>query len=278
MADESQEHRHTQLLNFEDRLRDLPVVPGTVACVWLGQAGYWLKSPGGVSLLIDPYLTESAEPVWGVKRVVPPAIDHTRSQPDLFLSTHWHEDHLDPPVVRHYAEQAGIVFVGSPSSAIRAGIWGWPTDRIVSLSRGETHRHADVAITATFALHDEAVAPTPDAIGFLLDLGGTRLWHVGDSVYTWQLRAMRREHLDVMFVPINGGGGNCDAEEAALLAWKVRPKVAVPNHYDMWAPEDFGPGATLDPTVFVETLAKLGGGVVARELTVGEVVIFGADA
>jgi L-ascorbate 6-phosphate lactonase len=258
---------------FEQELDDFAVAPGTAACVWLGQAGYWLKSPGGVSLLIDPYLTESAEPVWGVRRVVPPAIDHTRYRPDLFLSTHWHEDHLDPPVVRHYARQPEVVFVGSTGSAVRAGIWGWPAERIVALRPGETHRHGDVELTATFALHDEAVAPTPDAIGFLLDLGGTRVWHVGDSVYAWQLRAMREANLDVMLVPINGGAGNCDAEEAAFLAWKVRPKVAIPNHYDMWSAEDFGPGATLDPTVFAETLARLGG-VEARVLTVGEMVTF----
>jgi L-ascorbate 6-phosphate lactonase len=259
---------------LEQRLRSLEVAPGTAAGLWLGRAGYWLKSPGGVSLLIDPYLTESAEAVWGVKRVVPPAIDHTRYAPDLFLSTHWHEDHLDPPVVRHYATRPDVVFVGSPSSAVRAGIWGWSAERIVSLRPGEIYRHGDVAMTATFALHDEEVAPTPDAIGFLLDLGGTRIWHVGDSVYTWQLRAMREANLDVMLVPINGGAGNCDAEEAAFLAWKVRPKVATPNHYDMWAPADFGPDATLDPAVFVETLARLGGDVAAKVLTVGEIVTF----
>ena len=55
---------------LEDCIRGLQVAPGTVACVWLGQAGYLLKSPAGVIVMMDPYLSDWAEYTWGVRRIV----------------------------------------------------------------------------------------------------------------------------------------------------------------------------------------------------------------
>jgi L-ascorbate metabolism protein UlaG (beta-lactamase superfamily) len=89
---------------------------------------------------------------------------------------------------------------------------------------------------------------------------------------------MREERIDVALVPINGVGGNLNAYEAALLVWHVAPKVAVPMHYDMWAPEGFGPGATLDPETFAEACRRLGAEAEVRVLTVGEIVTFPVEA
>ncbi len=46
-------------------------------------------------------------------------------------------------------------------------------------------------------------------------------------------------------------------------------------HYDMWNPEDFGPGATLDPLEFAATFSKLGGTSEVRILDAGDIAIFG---
>ena len=117
---------------------------------------------------------------------------------------------------------------------MRAQIWGWPAERTVRLDRGDSHQFGDVTVTATFARHDEEVAMTGDAVGFLLDVGGVRFWDVADSEYDARLRPMREEGIDVMLVPINGVGGNMNAHEAALLVWQVAPRIAVPMHYGMW--------------------------------------------
>lgn len=249
--------------------------PGTVACVWLGQAGYLFKTDRGTTVLLDPYLSDYAEMMWGLKRVVPPAFDYTGWSPDLLLSTHWHEDHLDLPLVKHYAGvagQAGITLVGSHASIARSTSWGWPIDGAISLSAGESVDIDDVSIEATFARHETPEAPAPDAIGFLLTLSGRTIWNVGDTEYDARVLPPGPDAPEVMLTPINGAGGNLDADEAALLAWKTQPKAVIPNHYDMWAPQDFGPGATLDPEQFKTTLARLGGGPTVRVLTVGEIV------
>ena len=116
---------------------------------------------------------------------------------------------------------------------------------------------------------------TGDAVGFLLDVGGVRFWDVADSEYDARLRPLREEGIDVMLVPINGVGGNMNAHEAALLVWQVAPRFAVPMHYGMWPQEQYGPGATLDPAMFADTLARLGSETKVQVLEPGEIALFG---
>jgi L-ascorbate 6-phosphate lactonase len=262
--------------SLESQITALSVSPGTAACVWLGQGGYLFKSPQGVTVMVDPYLSDYAEAIWGVTRAIPPVIDPERFAPDVFLTTHWHEDHLDAPTVRHYARQSDIIFGGPESCVVRAQIWGWSAERTVTLDRGGSHRFGDVAVTATFARHDEEIALTDDAVGFLLDVAGVRFWDVADSEYDARQRPMREEGIDVMLVPINGVGGNMNAHEAALLVWQVAPRVAVPMHYGMWPEKQYGLGATLDPAIFRDTLTRLGSKTVVQVLEPGEMTLFPA--
>jgi len=264
-------------MSLESEISSLTVSPGTAACVWLGQGGYLFKSPQGLTVMVDAYLTDYAEAFWGVTRAIPPVVDPRRFAPDVFLTTHWHEDHLDAPTVRHYARQPDVIFGGPESCVVRAQIWGWPAERTVAIDRGDSRQFGDVAVTATFARHEEEVAMTGDAIGFLLDFGGVRFWDVADSEYDARLRPMREHGIDIMLVPINGVGGNMNAHEAALLAWQVAPRIAVPMHYGMWPAEQYGPGATLDPETFRDTLTRLGSETVVQVLEPGEITLFRAS-
>src|ERR671916_5323 len=136
--------------SLESQLATLTVPESSAACVWLGQGGYLFKSPRGVTVMVDAYLSDYAEAFWGVTRAIPPVIAPERFAPDVFLATHWHEDHLDAPTVRHYARQPDIVFGGPASCVARAQIWGWPTERTVRLDRGGSHQFGDVTVMATF--------------------------------------------------------------------------------------------------------------------------------
>jgi L-ascorbate metabolism protein UlaG (beta-lactamase superfamily) len=167
--------------------------------------------------------------------------------------------------------------VAPPTCTTRARVWGWPDDRIHPLLRDETFGHQDVRVTATFARHDTPYAMTIDEVGFLVEIGGLKIWSVGDTEYDARLRPMKDETIDVALIPINGVGGNLNADEAALLMYIVEPRIVVPNHYNMWKPEAFAPGATLDPAQFEETLRKLGGTAEVRVLPVGEIVTFSPD-
>src|SRR5439155_18788938 len=107
----------------------------------------------------------------------------------------------------------------------------------VALSAGESWDFADVRVTATWTRHGscEDAPGTDEAVGFLLEIDGIRLWHPGDTEYDASLHRTFQRPLDVAFVPINGSGGNMNAHEAALLAWQLGVGVAVPMHFGMWA-------------------------------------------
>ena len=127
-------------------------------------------------------------------------------------------------------------------------------------------------MTATFARHT-----LPDAIGLLLRIDGIRLWHSGDTEYDEHLRALATQKLDVAFICINGGGGNMNAREAALLAWQLKPRTVVPMHYGMWPVEAYryhgaAPDATPYPALFTSTLAKLSPRRRVKVLKVGQTV------
>lgn len=259
--------------NLEQRFRELSVDAGTVACVWLGQAGYLLKSPGGVVVTIDPYLSDYAETQWALPRILPPPIDPAKLDPDMMLVSHWHEDHLDAPLIKQWARQKPGIFIGPGSCSTRAQAWGWPAAQVVRLDCGGSFTHGDVTVSTHFARHETPEVPATDAVSFLLKIGAVTVWAICDTEYDARLRPMAQHNIDVAFTPINGVGGNLTDKEAALLLTYVKPKLAIPNHYNMWAPEGFGPGATLDPQVFVDTYELLGGGA-TRVLNVGEIVTF----
>jgi L-ascorbate metabolism protein UlaG (beta-lactamase superfamily) len=257
------------------RFAGLKVRAQTVACAWLGQAGYLMKSHSGLIVMIDPYLSNEGETQEGLKRLFAPPINADELQPDVLLVSHGHLDHLDEPTTRTFARSGRTTLIGPPSCTSQAARWGWPASRLRSLVPGKSATRGGWQVTATFARHT-----LPDAIGFLLTIDGIRLWHSGDTEYDEHLRRLVALNLDVAFICINGGGGNMNAHEAALLAWQLKPRVVVPMHYGMWAAEGYryggaAPDATPDPAVFAATLARFNPRIRTRELEVGRPTTFG---
>ena len=142
--------------------------------------------------------------------------------------------------------------------------WRVPRERVAGLSVGQTHIFRDVTITAVAARHVSGVPgwESDDAIGLLLDFGGLRVYHSGDTEYDLRLRALaydKARPIDVCMLVINGAGGNMNAHEAALLAWQLGPKILIPMHHILWKDFDSGAQGTLDPNLLAGTYHRLGG-------------------
>jgi L-ascorbate 6-phosphate lactonase len=225
--------------------------------------------------MIDPYFSDECERLEGLRRQFKPPINATDFQPDLLLVTHGHLDHFDEPTIRTYASGGRTTLFAPPSCVGRALHLGWPASRLRALQPGQSASRSGCRVTATFARHT-----LPDAIGLLLTIDGLRVWHSGDTEYDEHLRSLATEKLDVAFVCINGGGGNMNAHEAALLAWQVKPRTVVPMHYGMWPAEGYryrgaAPGATPNPVLFASTIAKLDPKTRVKVLKVGDTVTLG---
>lgn len=258
-----------------EEIAETQVPTNQVFAWWLGGTGFVFKTPAGTQVYVDPYFSNCVAGIFGVERAFPPPIAAEDARPDLLLATHWHEDHLDPEGLPIVARASQAQFVAPPSCVARLLGWGVPRARVAGLRAGESYTFRDVTVRAVPARHLAGVPgwESDDAIGLLLEFGGLRVYHSGDTEYDLRLRALaydRERPIDVAMLVINGAGGNMNAHEAALLAWQIGARTVVPMHHILWKDFTGGEQATLDPQLLAETYRRLGGAGAVRALAVGE--------
>jgi len=213
------------------------------SALWfLGQAGYMLKS-GGITVLIDPYLSDSVgktAPLFA--RAYPIPADPSKIKADIFIVTHDHLDHLDPDTILAYPHKESTIFVSPRHAAKKLLTLGIPKKNITIVDHGDTAEVLGVKIQGVFAL-----ATSPDVLdttGYLLTFkNGKTVYHTSDTAYCDLLLAAA-PYADVLLPCINGKFGNLNIAQAVSLTGKVKPKYVIPNHYDVMAlnsenPESF---------------------------------------
>ena len=259
-----------QLMN---EILEFAVPKGGVALWWLGQNGYIFKSHEGTLVSTDLYLTNSCDglhPELDLRRRVPMFIEPEDVQVDVYCCTHNHQDHTDPETIRRLRHKDTMMFVGPhPSCAVYRQEKvedgrvqpAWPACQI---------EFRDITIHGTFAL------PTDDSdlnhMGFVLCFGsGPRVYLTGDTDHTELLYSAGRHAPDLMITCINGGFNNLSHFEAADVASKIKPKAAIPCHYDMFADN------AVDPRQFRASLALRAPGVKYQELEHGKPFVFAVD-
>jgi L-ascorbate 6-phosphate lactonase len=252
-------------------VRSTDVPTGAVGIWWIGQAGYIFKTSSGKVIFIDAYLSGALDgPPEAWPRRYPPPIQPEEVECDLFIATHNHSDHNDLEAIRRMDWDRIGAFLG-PRNVIRAlrGI-GVPEGKLVLCDAGDTAVAAGLKLLATFCIPNDAEAL--DSAGYLITTeDGLRLYHTGDTGFHRFLYYMAAHPIDVMFVCINGKLGNMGGDEAAELARYLRPKLVVPNHYDMFARN------MADQWEFLGRLNATGVEPPAKVLEVGETFVYRMD-
>jgi len=256
------------------QIRDYPVPKNHMALWWFGQNGYIFKSAEGTLVSTDLYLTHSCECLHeglDLRRRVPILIAPEDLDVDVYTCTHNHQDHTDPETVLRVKNKEAIAFVGPHPSC---GVF-----RNQGVEEGRIHpawpscflEFQDVQIHGTFAL------PTDDTdlnhMGFVFEFGnGPRVYVTGDTDYTELLVSASKWQPDLMITCVNGGFNNLSHWEAADIAGKIKPRVAIPCHYDMFADNQ------VDPKQFRASLMLRAPGVAYQELAYGVPFLFSRDA
>ncbi len=174
---------------------------------WYRQSAYRWRDDD-VTVYLDPWSIRDPDPA------------------DAVFITHAHFDHFD---------KDDIAKIESDSTKIVA-----PRDVADELS-GDVHpvRPGDsgevggVKFTAVPAYNivEGREGNHPKAnnwVGYILALGGNSYFHAGDTDHVPELNEVR---ANVAFLPIGAAGFTMDASEAAGLAKRITPDVAVPMHY-----------------------------------------------
>jgi L-ascorbate metabolism protein UlaG (beta-lactamase superfamily) len=244
-----------------DQIAQRSVLPHHLSAWWLGGSGFIFKNAAGRQLWVDPYLSDIVAEIFAQPRAFPAPITVAESFPDIVVSTHLHEDHLDPGFIPALAKaRPNVRFVMPPTAMGRARTWGVPPARIITLTYGQTVEVDGFTVTGVPARH--ICAPgleAPDAMGVIIETDGVAVYHTGDTEYDVRIRALRDRKLALATLCINGVTGNMNAHEAALLAWHLQVGTVVPHHHLLWATKSSDPGETLDARLFESTYRKLGG-------------------
>lgn len=179
-------------------------VPQPIYVTWLGHASVRIAWKDLV-IYVDPYrLTTSPQDA------------------DLILITHSHSDHYSPAdIVR--VRTAQTQFVG-PADVIKA----LGTGRV--LAPGQRIEMLDLTLDGV-AAYNITKANHPKAnnwLGFVVEIGSTRIYCAGDTDLTPEMKALT--DIDLAFLPA-GGTYTMDATEAAQATKFVQPTLAVPYHW-----------------------------------------------
>jgi len=222
-----------------------------IGITWLGQGGFLFESEGE-RLLIDPFLSDVVERREGLRRLIEPPLSVNELKPSFVFITHDHIDHFDPiampEIHRYYPE----VLVGGPDSVMKkAEEFNFCPAVLVTINKYESFFHGRFKITATPAFHSD-----PYSVGCLLEIAGKVIYISGDSLYfdtlAEEVQSIAQKKIDVVLICINGKLGNMDWQEAIRVVKELKPPLAIPMHYGMFAEN------TADPIPFVSKCVSLG--------------------
>lgn len=173
---------------------------------WLGHDGFRLKADKIV--YIDP---------WKIK-AGPPG--------DVILITHDHYDHF---VVEDIDKVRGDKTVVVGPEQLRGKIKG----NVKIVARGDRLEvnGVPIEVVPAYNIHADRLKFHPDhygGVGYVVTLGGKRIYHTGD---TDEIPEMANVRCDIMLVPVSGIYV-MSAAEAAHCVNLVKPKLAIPMHWD----------------------------------------------
>ena len=146
-------------------------------------------------------------------------------KPDLVLVTHIHFDHFDPATLEAVMPAGGRTVMVAPKTVaekIPETLRGKTTVKV--LANGEKTEAAGIAVEAVPAYNTtpgkEKFHPKGRDNGYVLTMGGKRVYIAGDTEDTAEMRALKG--IDVAFLPMNlpytmsvrEGGGRDPAVQA----------------------------------------------------------------
>ncbi len=202
-----------------------------IGIVWLGQAGFLIKTPSGKTIMIDPYLTDYTRKSIGDDgfiRMAAPLFLPGELHADYLLSSHHHADHWDLDALPRLMEEDTLCFANEDSVDVAAR-YGVDMSAVTVIKAGDILRFEEFQVYVLKCDHGEAA---PNAMGFLFDFGHTKVYYSGDTCLNLELLAPAiKMGPEVALLPINGAYGNLNAVDAAILADRLGSRYCIPHHF-----------------------------------------------
>lgn len=245
-----------------------------VSLYWLGQAGF-VVAVGERRILVDPYLSDHLARKYAGRRyahqrmMAPPISVAEFDRIDWILCTHRHGDHMDPlflPAALARFTDAKVVVPAADLAQARS--IGLPPTRTIGVTAGGRIDLGDgIAALVLPAAHEDRERDEHGQdrfLGYVLIVGGIRLYHSGDCVPFDALdEAVSSAAPTVALLPVNGRDevrraagipGNFTLAEAIDLCRRCGIPVLVPHHFGLFSfntidPVEVDAAATADAAV-----------------------------
>jgi len=209
--------------------------------LWLGQAGFRITTPGGKTIVIDPWITGGPKAPAQFKSDL-----SALGKIDLLLVTHAHVDHIgDAPTLAklHKTVLYGPADMITP--LVTLGVM--PAELTHRFNKtGHVKPLPGIKVTAVQAEHSSLLVwknpatdkneshPAGEAVGYIIEMeNGFKIWHMGDTGLFSDMKFITERYKpDLVMMPI-GGNFTMDPEDAAFAArnW-IKPKMVIPMHYN----------------------------------------------
>jgi L-ascorbate metabolism protein UlaG (beta-lactamase superfamily) len=192
---------------------------------WLGHATFRIQTKDGVTVYIDPWLTNP----------LCPEGEKEPAKCDVLICTHGHFDHI-----------ADAVRVAKKHNPVVVGIFELCTwmekkgaKQVSAMNKGGTQTVAGIKITMVHAVHscgiqddDGSIVYGGEACGYVLELpGGVKLYHAGDTAVFGDMQIIRELYApEIAMLPI-GDHYTMSPREAAYACKLLQPKTVIPMHF-----------------------------------------------
>ena len=218
-----------------------PMMAGKTQLLWLGQAGFRITTPGGKTIVVDPWITGGPKTPQPYKSNLA-----ALGKVDLLLVTHAHVDHIgDAPALAklHNTKLYGPADMVTP--LITLGVL--PAELTHRFNKsGSVTPLPGIKVTAVKAEHSSLYVwnnpatskneshPAGEAVGYIIELeNGFKIWHMGDTGLFADMKFIAEYYKpDLVLAPI-GGNFTMGPEDAAygIRTW-INPKSVIPIHYN----------------------------------------------
>ena len=239
---------------------------------WFGQSGFKIATPGGKTLLIDPWLTN---PVFEKGKETLAALKNV----DLILLSHGHSDHVGNAV--EIGKKTGAKLVANfDLSAAVVRVLGYPSSQADADTTGHiggqlTLLEGEVTVCFVPAWHGSAVQKDENSpavysgmpTGLVICIrNGPTIYHTGDTGFFSDIaRVSDYNKIDIMLVCI-GDHFTMGPIRAADAVKLVDPRLVIPMHYGTF------PVLTGTPEAFEKELKERGAKSELRTMKVGETI------
>lgn len=190
-----------------------------VKATWLGHAA-WEFAGGGRVVIVDPFLDQNPLAARKAKDI---------ARADVVLVSHDHFDHMGdaPAICKRTGAPLVATYEVAAAAAAEHGITG------EGMNIGGSIEVAGVRVHMTIAFHTSGRG---HATGWVIEVGGARIYHTGDTCLFGDMRLLGEIFRpDLMCLPI-GDRFTMGPPSAARAVELVRPRVAIPMHYNTWPP------------------------------------------